>query len=117
MKLGAYDFLIKSVDLSRIDPVIQRALEYLTLRRRVSFANEDVASRFALNSLIADSPSMRGLLDQIQELAQNPKATVLLQGETGTGKEFIARVLHHNGSRKNAPFVGVNLHRHSSRIV
>lgn len=108
IKLGAYDFLIKSVDLSGVMPVIQRAVEYLTLRRRVSFESQDIASRFALDNLIAHSTSMRGLVAQIQELTTNSKTTVLLQGETGAGKEYIARILHHNGPRKDHPFVGVN---------
>lgn len=108
MKLGAYDFLIKSVDLSGVNPVVQRAVEYLSLKRRVSFESEDVANRYALNTLIANSASMQGLVSQVQELTNNVKTTVLLQGETGTGKEFLARILHHNGPRKDAPFVGVN---------
>ncbi|MCA9474112.1 MAG: sigma-54-dependent Fis family transcriptional regulator, partial [Nitrospira sp.] len=108
MKLGAYDFLIKSVDLGSIDPVINRALEYLELLRRMHFEVKDVADRYALNNLIAESPSMQGLVSQIQDMTQNHKTTVLLQGETGTGKEFIARVLHHNGPRRNGTFVGVN---------
>ncbi|MCY4614425.1 MAG: sigma-54 dependent transcriptional regulator [Nitrospira sp.] len=108
MRLGAYDFLIKSVDLSGVGPVVERALDYLTLRRRVSFENQGSAGRYALKDLIADSPGMRELVVQVQELSENAKTTVLLQGETGTGKEFIARVLHHNGPRGEAPFVGVN---------
>ncbi len=108
MKLGAYDFLIKSIDLSGVVPVVERSLAYLTLRRRVSFEAQGSAGRYALKDLIANSPSMRGLVSQVQELSQNAKTTVLLQGETGTGKEFIARVLHHNGPRQEAPFVGVN---------
>ncbi len=108
MKLGAYDFLIKSVDLAGVDPVVNRALEFLALRRRIALETEDVTNRYAVGNLIANSPSMRDLLGQVQELAQNPKTTVLLQGETGTGKEFVARDLHHNGPRRDAPFVGVN---------
>ncbi len=108
MKLGAYDFLIKSVDFSGVEPVIRRALDYLTLRRRVDFETKDVAGRYSFPHLIANSSSMKALVGQIQEMAQNQKTTVLLHGETGTGKEFIARVLHHNGSRRHAPFVGVN---------
>ena len=49
-----------------------------------------------------------GLVGQVREVAQNPKTTVLLLGETGTGKEFIARVLHYNGQRAAAPFIGIN---------
>ncbi len=108
IKLGAYDFLIKSVDLSGVDPVIDRALDYLTLRRRVDFETQDRPGRFAFQTLIANSPSMKELVGQIQEMAQNLKTTVLLFGETGTGKEFIARVLHHNGPRNKGTFVGVN---------
>ena len=108
MKLGAYDFLIKSVDFSGVEPVINRALDYLALRRRVDFETQDVSERYTFQNLIADSPSMKELVGQIQEMAQNPKTTVLLNGETGTGKEFVARVLHHNGARRDATFVGVN---------
>jgi two-component system response regulator AtoC len=108
IKLGAYDFLIKSVDFSSVEPVIDRALEYLTLRRRIDFETQDRPGRYAFHSLIANSPSMKELVGQIQEMAKNLKTTVLLFGETGTGKEFVARVLHHNGPRKNGPFVGVN---------
>ena len=108
MKLGAHDFLIKSVDLSGVNPVVQRAVDYLSLKRRVSFESDDIANRYVLDNLIAKSASMRGLISQVQELTRNAKTTVLLQGETGTGKEYIARILHHNGPRKDAPFVGVN---------
>jgi two-component system response regulator AtoC len=108
MRLGAYDFLIKSVDLSGVGPVVERAIDYLTLRRRISFENQGSAGRYALKALIANSPGMRELVAQVRELSENAKTTVLLQGETGTGKEFIARVLHHNGPRSDAPFVGVN---------
>lgn len=108
MRLGAYDFLIKSVDLSGVEPVISRALEYLTLRRRIDFETQDRPGRYALQNVVSNSPSMRELVGQIQEMAQNHKTTVLLFGETGTGKEFVARVLHHNGSRAKGPFVGVN---------
>jgi two-component system response regulator AtoC len=108
MKQGAYDFLIKTVDLEGIDPVVERALEFLTLRRRVEFEREDEDSQYALSNLEAHSPAMRQLLAQVRDVAANPKATVLLQGETGTGKEFLARVLHHNGPRAAGPFIGVN---------
>jgi len=108
MRLGAYDFLIKSVDLSGVEPVVDRALEYLTLRRRIDFETQDRSSRFALQNLVSNSSSMRELVGQIQEMTQNHKTTVLLFGETGTGKEFVARVLHHNGPRAQGPFVGVN---------
>ncbi|MER3422560.1 MAG: Fis family transcriptional regulator [Nitrospiraceae bacterium] len=108
MKLGAYDFVIKTVDLEGIEPVIDRALELLVLRQRMSYEAERQHDQYALDNLIAESPAMQHLIAQLREVAQNPKSTVLLLGETGTGKEFVARVLHHNSGRASGPFVGVN---------
>jgi two-component system response regulator AtoC len=108
MKLGAYDFVIKTVDLEGLDQVIERALELLALRQRVSYQAEREGDQYAMESLVAQSAAMQHLVAQIREVSHNPKSNVLLLGETGTGKEFIARVLHHNGTRAAAPFVGVN---------
>jgi two-component system, NtrC family, response regulator AtoC len=108
MKLGAYDFLIKTVDLEGVEPVVDRALEYLLLRRRVAFAAEHDANQYALDGLVASSASMKNLLAQLRDAAQNPKTTALLTGETGAGKEFLARVIHHNSPRAKGPFVKIN---------
>lgn len=108
MKLGAYDFLIKTVDLEAVDVVIGRAIEMLKLRRRLESEVGDRASQFHLNNLEAHSPAMKYLLEQVRGVAENPKSSVMLLGETGTGKEFLARVIHHNGPRASGPFVGVN---------
>ncbi len=108
MKLGAYDFLIKSVDLEGIDPVIVRALDMLTLRRRLESEQDQRGSQYHLGNLEAHSHAMKQLLEQVREVAENPKSSVMLLGETGTGKEFFARVIHHNGPRAAGPFIGVN---------
>jgi two-component system response regulator AtoC len=108
MRLGAYDFMIKSVDLSGVDPVVDRALEFLALRQRLEFSLEDQNSPYALSNIEARSPTMQLLLGQVRDVAQNAKSTVLLLGETGTGKEFLARVIHCNGPRASGPFVAVN---------
>jgi len=100
--------LIKTIDLDGVDPVVDRALELLSLRRRVALEMEHVESQYALANLVANSAAMQQLVAQVRDVAQNPKTTVLLQGETGTGKEFVARLLHHNGIRASGPFVGVN---------
>lgn len=108
MKLGAFDFLIKTVDLENLEPVINRALEYILLRRRVSYNNEHEANQYQLSNLIAHSQTMRALLIQLREVAQNPNVPILLMGETGAGKEFLARVIHHNSVRTKGPFVKIN---------
>jgi two-component system response regulator AtoC len=91
-----------------MEQVLDRALELFALRRRLSYQSEQDKDQYAMEHLIADSQAMKGLLEQIREVAHNPKSTVLMLGETGTGKEFIARVLHHNGARASGPFIGVN---------
>src|SRR5437867_4531477 len=80
MKLGAYDFLIKTVDLDGVDPVMNRALELLSLRRRVALEMEHEGNQYALSNLIANSAAMQQLVAQVRDVAQNPKTTVLLQG-------------------------------------
>lgn len=108
MKLGAYDFLIKTVDLEGLDAVTARAIDMLKLRRRLEAELSGQSNQFHLNNLEAHSPAMKHLLEQVRGVAENPKSSVMLLGETGTGKEFLARVIHHNGSRASGPFVGVN---------
>jgi len=108
MKLGAYDFMIKSVDLEGIDAVIARALDVLRLRQRLESELSRQDSRYHMKNLEAHSPAMKQLLEQVREVAESPKSSVMLLGETGTGKEFLAHVIHHNGPRASGPFIGVN---------
>lgn len=108
MKLGAYDFLIKTVDLDGIEPVLARALDLLGLRLRLEEEGKHQDTQYALSNLEANSPLMQQILTQARDVASNARSTVLLLGETGTGKEFLARVLHHNGARARGPFIGVN---------
>lgn len=108
MKLGAYDFLIKTVDFQGVDPVVDRAVEYLSLRRRIAHEAEHESAQYAWSGLIKRSPSMMDLLARMHEVAQDSTTTVLLMGEIGTGKKFFAHVIHYNGGRAKGPFVGIN---------
>ena len=108
MKLGAYDFMIKSVDLEGIDAVIARALDVLRLRQRLESELGQQDSRYHMKNLEAHSPAMKLLLEQVRGVAESPRSSVMLLGETGTGKEFLAHVIHHNGPRSSGPFIGVN---------
>src|SRR6266545_5118983 len=108
MKFGAYDFLIKTVELEGVEPVVHRAVEYLSLRRRVAYEAEHEAAQYAWSGLVASSASMKDLLGRVQKAALNPTTTVLLSGEIGAGKEFLARAIHHNGMSATGPFVEIN---------
>jgi two-component system response regulator AtoC len=74
----------------------------------VAYAAEHDADQYGFAGLVASSASMKHLLAQVRDAAQNPKTTVLLTGETGAGKEFLARVIHHNGARATGPFIKIN---------
>jgi two-component system response regulator AtoC len=108
MKFSAYEFLVKTVDLEGVEPVVDRAVEYLSLRRRVAYEVEHEAAQYRWPGLVAKSAVMTDLLERVREMAQDPTTAILLMGEAGTGKEFLAHVMHHNGVRATGPFVNIN---------
>ena len=107
IRAGAYDYLVKPLDLDQIELVLERALRDRSLRRRVSTIAEEAREPFALAALIGRNPAMIEIYKRIGALAGN-RAPVLIRGETGTGKEVIARAIHFNSSGSGEPFVAVN---------
>jgi DNA-binding NtrC family response regulator len=107
MRAGAYDFVIKPLDLDDIQTKLRRAAETSRLRREVTTLTASVRARHTATSMVAESPAMRAVISQIEALADTT-ATVLIQGESGTGKELVARALHADSRRADAPFVAVN---------
>jgi DNA-binding NtrC family response regulator len=104
MKAGAYDYLTKPFDIDEVALVVERALE----SRHLRVANRRLVAEQALGRrLIADSPPMRRLLDAVERLGEKD-VTVLIRGETGTGKELIASLLHAHSPRSKKPFVRFN---------
>ena len=108
MKLGAFDFLIKTIDLDDVERVVNRAVEHIQLRRRVFYDHQHQAEQYNLGDLIAESPAMKAMVGQLQHLVQLPNVPVLLMGETGTGKEYLAKVIHHSSARGKGPFVKIS---------
>ena len=108
MRLGAFDFVAKSIDMDDLLHTLRRATEVLTLQRQVQLHSGQDAARYALDRVIANSPVTRSFLTQVQELITNDRVTVLLQGETGTGKQYMGRVIHYNGPRAGKPCVEVD---------
>ncbi len=107
-KLGAFDFVAKSIDMEDLLHALTRATAYLTLQRQVRLQVGQEEARYALDRVIAKSPAMQDFLKQTRELIANDRVTVLLQGETGTGKQYMARVIHFNGPRAAKPCVEVD---------
>ena len=108
MRLGAYDFITKSIEIEDLLLALRRATELLTVSRQVRHQASQEADRYAIDRVIAHSPAMKALMKQIREVARNDRVTVLLQGETGSGKQFLGRVIHWNGPRAGRPCVEVD---------
>jgi two-component system response regulator AtoC len=99
MRLGAFDFVAKSIDMDDLHHTLRRATDLLTLRRQVLLHSGQDASRYAIDRVIANSPVMQTFMQQVREVAKSDRVTVLLQGETGTGKQYMGRVIHFNSPR------------------
>ncbi len=108
MQLGAFDFVAKSIDMEDLHHALRRATDLLTLRRQVQLHSGQDAKRYAIDRIIANSPAMQTFMQQVRELAKSDRVTVLLQGETGTGKQYMGRVIHFNGSREAHPCMEVD---------
>ncbi|MHA6491698.1 two-component response regulator AauR [Pseudomonas borbori] len=108
MRDGAYDFMEKPFSPERLVEVTRRALEQRSLAREVSSLRRQLAGRQALEQrLIGRSPAMQQLRELIANVADT-SANVLIEGETGTGKELVARCLHDFSRRQPKPFVALN---------
>ena len=107
MKEGAADFLQKPFALDHLTTIIDKVLSIQSLRAENQRLREELDQRYQFDSLIGRSPAMREIFQTISRVAPT-KATVLLAGESGVGKDMIARAIHQHSPRKNFPFVKIN---------
>ena len=107
MKAGAVDFLPKPFSLDHLMTVVNKALELRSLRHENQQLKEELGQRYQFDSIVGRSPGMREIFATIQRVALT-RATVLLAGESGVGKDLIARAIHHNSPRADRPFVKIN---------
>ena len=105
MKNGAHDFLQKPIQFNRLEKSIQRAQKIVAMRRELNHLRGQ--QRNELNFIVGKTPVMRALVQHAQRAAQ-ASASVLITGETGTGKEVLARAIHQLGPRASKSFVGIN---------
>jgi two-component system response regulator AtoC len=107
MKAGAYDYLVKPLDLDQIDHLVERCFREQTLRDRMRQLSSDAAEPYAPDELVGRDPKMIEIYKTIGVLAEN-RTTVLVTGETGTGKELVARAIHYSSPEAEEPFIAVN---------
>lgn len=107
MKLGAYDYILKPINSEALHHTVSRALEHERLREEVRTLRSALDRKFGFEHIIGRSETLLRTLDDALRAAQSD-ATVLIRGETGTGKELLARGIHLNSPRKSRPFVTIN---------
>ncbi len=107
MRLGAADYLTKPYEVEQLRAIVRRASERLTLKNRVAALQDQLNQQQAFGALVGISRPMRELFSQMTRAAKAP-LPLLIRGETGTGKELIARELHRLSDRSAGPFVAVN---------
>jgi DNA-binding NtrC family response regulator len=108
LKLGAYDFVGKPLDFDELHVTIQNALEANRLRSEVQSLRGEVRRRTGYHEVVAVSPKMTELMSFVQKVAASEATTILIQGESGTGKDLVAKTIHYESSRQNGPFVAIN---------
>ncbi len=116
MQQGAFNYLLKPLDLNQLRAVTERAAEGVRLRRTNVELQRRLDERFGFEGVIGDSPQMRDVIEKLKRIAPTD-ATVLIQGETGTGKELVAQAIHQNSPRKAKPFVALNCAALSENIL
>jgi len=107
MKSGAYDYLTKPVHPDELSLVVGRALEHLRLVKEVCTLRANLDQKYGFENILGRSGALLQVLDTAARAART-HSTVLIRGETGTGKELLARAIHFNSSRKHRPLITIN---------
>ena len=108
LKLGAYDFVGKPIEFEALRVAIKNALEATNLRSQVQALRGEVKRSVGYDSVVSVSPKMTELMNFVKKVADCEATTILIQGESGTGKDLIAKAIHYESSRHEKPFVAIN---------
>src|SRR3990172_1623601 len=107
MKLGAYDYITKPFAMDQLLRTVNSALETTKLRREVRELRRHIAHEYGIDSIVGQHQSMLQLFDTIKRVASSGASTLFLRGESGTGKDLVARVIHFQSERAPRPFMNV----------
>jgi len=105
---GAYDFIGKPINLEELHVAIRNGIEAGQLRREVNLIRRERSRQFSFDQIIGQSPAIREMLAMSQKVAESEVSSVLLQGESGTGKDLVAKAIHYHSNRSDGPFIAIN---------
>jgi two-component system, NtrC family, response regulator AtoC len=105
---GAYDFISKPIHLNELQVTIRNGLEANQLRKEVSQIRRERTREFSFEQIIGKSPALRQMIAMARKVAESEASAVLLQGESGTGKDLVAKAVHYRSRRAEEPFVAIN---------
>src|SRR6516165_5534148 len=108
LKLGAYDFVGKPLDFDELHVTVKNALETTRLRTEVQSLRGEVHRRTGYHNVVGTSAKMTELMHFVRKVAASEATTILIQGESGTGKDLIAKAIHYQSRRQDKPFVAIN---------
>jgi len=117
MKIGASDYLVKPLDIDELEVIIEKELDNLKLKREVEELRKQYLHEFDIDNIIAESKGLKDALNLAHTVAKSDDTTVLIEGETGTGKEVIARTIHCRSGRFGKPFVSINCGAISKELI
>ena len=107
IKSGAHDFIEKPFELDRISVLIKKAMETVNLKREVSYLREEKYENYSFKNIVGESQVMQEIKELAKKVASSDANTILIQGESGTGKSLLARAIHYDSPRSSEPFVEV----------
>jgi DNA-binding NtrC family response regulator len=108
MRLGAYDYVSKPFDLDRLRVIAQNALDRHELRQEVEFHRKESVKRYGFHRIVGSSRKLAEVVEVARKVAKSDAATVLLQGESGAGKDLFAQAIHYESARATRPFTPIN---------
>ena len=108
LRLGAYDFVAKPLNFDELAVTVANALEAVKLRQEIHHFREKDKKLFDFRNIVGQSKPLAEAIEMVKKVASSPATTILLQGESGTGKDLFAKAIHYHSSRAEKPFLAIN---------
>ncbi len=108
MRRGAYDYITKPIDYTKLQSTIKNALETASLKKEIAYYKEKEEKAFNMGQVVVSSKLMQQVLEMVEKIAMSEASIVLLMGESGTGKDLLAQAIHHLSRRRDASYLVIN---------